>query len=297
MDIKYLTYIIAIAEERNMTKAAEKLFVSQSSLSYYLSKLEQDVGTPIFLRAKNELLLTPAGQLYVEAAQNVVEIKKQLYKNISDLNHKAHIVISTTSLWGNRLFADVIPQFREAFPDVTFELSQTEIIFLEKEIADGKVDFALISVDSKDELDDTTELLREEEVLFAVPKNHPYCQSHPGTEISQKELMSSFYNDNFLLSRKGSANRHLANRLFTQYSASPPSRICEVNGLLLTCDMVAQGTGVAFIPVSGKAQENLVHYYSLSPKLYRYNILVHRKNLVLNRPEQAFFDFVKNYFH
>ena len=67
----------------------------------------------LFLRAKNELLLTPAGQLYVEAAQNVVEIKKQLYKNISDLDHKAHIVISTTSLWGNRLFADVIPQFRE----------------------------------------------------------------------------------------------------------------------------------------------------------------------------------------
>ena len=52
MDIKYLTYIIAIAEEKNMTKAAEKLFVSQSSLSYYLSKLEQDVGTPLFLRAK-----------------------------------------------------------------------------------------------------------------------------------------------------------------------------------------------------------------------------------------------------
>ena len=102
MDIKYLTYIIAIAEERNMTKAAEKLFVSQSSLSYYLSKLEQDVGTPLFLRAKNELLLTPAGQLYVEAAQNVVEIKKQLYKNISDLNHKAHIFLYTLGL----LFGD-----------------------------------------------------------------------------------------------------------------------------------------------------------------------------------------------
>ena len=48
LEIKYLNYIITIANERNMTKAAEKLFVSQSSLSYYLSKLEQELGTLYF---------------------------------------------------------------------------------------------------------------------------------------------------------------------------------------------------------------------------------------------------------
>ena len=63
LEIKYLNYIITIANERNMTKAAEKLFVSQSSLSYYLSKLEQELGTPLFFRQKNELLPTPAGHL------------------------------------------------------------------------------------------------------------------------------------------------------------------------------------------------------------------------------------------
>lgn len=50
MDTKYLEYIITIADEKNMTKAAEKLYVSQSSLSYYLSKLEHELGTPLFIR-------------------------------------------------------------------------------------------------------------------------------------------------------------------------------------------------------------------------------------------------------
>lgn len=297
MDIKYLTYIITIAEEKNMTKAAEKLFVSQSSLSYYVSKLEQEIGTPLFLRTKNELLLTPAGQLYIEAAHEVVGIKERLYQNISNLDNKAHIVISTTSLWGTKMFADIVPRFKESFPDVTFELSQTEIIFLQREISSGKIDFAFISVSSKDEIDESMEILREEELFFAVPKSHPYVLSHPGNTISQADMAVNFRSENFLLSRKGSANRNLADKLFMKYFHSLPARICEVNGLPLTCNMVSQGVGVAFMPLSGKSLENQIHYYSFSPKLFRYNVLLHKKNLIFNKPEQTFFDFSKNYFH
>ncbi|RGY98436.1 LysR family transcriptional regulator [Clostridium sp. AM58-1XD] len=296
MDTKYLTYIITIAEEKNMTKAAEKLFVSQSSLSYYLSKLEHEIGTPLFLRVKNEFLLTPAGQMYIESAREVVAIKERLYQNISNLDNRAHIIISTTSVWGNRMLADIIPQIQEVFPDVTFELSQKEISILAKEISDGAIDFALLSVASKSELDDMTEVLREEELLFAVPTNHPYVRSHPGNTIFRRELVSSFRGETFYLSKKGTANRYVADRLFMEYTNSIVSHICEITGLPLTCDMVAQGTGVAFIPISGRSREKQIHYYSVQPKLYRYNILVHRKNLVLNKPEQAFCDLVKNYF-
>ncbi|MEY8339026.1 LysR family transcriptional regulator [Lachnospiraceae bacterium 62-35] len=297
MDVKYLTYIITIAEEKNMTKAAEKLFVSQSSLSYYLSKLEQEIGSPLFFRTRNQILPTPAGKLYLESAREVIAIKERLYQNISRLDNKTHIVIATTSLWGSRMFADIVPRFKDAFPDVTFELSQTEIIFLQKEISSGKIDFALLSVSFRDEIDASMEILREEELFFAIPHNHPYILSHPGNTISRKDLISCFFDDNFLLSRKGSANRNLADKLFMEGINSEPAHICEVNGLPLTCDMVAQGVGVAFIPLSGKSREDMVHYYSLSPRLYRYNVLAHKKNMIFNKPEQAFFDYARNYFH
>ena len=52
LDTKYLNYILTIARRKNMTKAAEELYVSQSSLSQYLSRLEQEIGDPLFIRAK-----------------------------------------------------------------------------------------------------------------------------------------------------------------------------------------------------------------------------------------------------
>ena len=52
MDTKYLKYVLTIARKKNMTKAAEELYVSQSSLSQYLSRLEQEIGVPLFIRAK-----------------------------------------------------------------------------------------------------------------------------------------------------------------------------------------------------------------------------------------------------
>ena len=93
MDTKYLKYVLTIARKKNMTKAAEELYVSQSSLSQYLSRLEQEIGVQLFIRAKGELLLTPAGELYVEAARKVIQIQKDLYHNIRGLNHKGHITI------------------------------------------------------------------------------------------------------------------------------------------------------------------------------------------------------------
>lgn len=62
MDFKQLTYIITIAEEHNLTKAAERLFVSQSTLSLYLNKLERELGVALFTRNKNRLTITPEGR-------------------------------------------------------------------------------------------------------------------------------------------------------------------------------------------------------------------------------------------
>ena len=296
MDVKYLTYIVTIAKEKNMTKAAEKLFVSQSSLSYYLTKLEADIGTPLFYRKKNGLFPTPVGQLYLEAAQKVIQIKEKLYKDIYNMDNKAHIILSTTSLWGTRMFAEIVPRFKTEFPEVTFELSQFEIIVLQNDITNDTIDFALLSLASLDGMEDSIEVLRKEELFFAVPKSHPYVLSHPGDTITQQDMVDNFYSDIFLLSRKGSANRILADEIFAKYRNTPPPHISEVNGLPLTCDMVASEVGVAFMPLSGRSREDMIHYYSLSPKLYRYNVLFHRKNAIYNEPEQAFVDWVKDYF-
>ena len=69
MDTRQIEYILKIAEENNITKAAEKLFLTQSALNQQLLKLERELGTPLFQRTKNKWCLTDAGRIYVEGAK------------------------------------------------------------------------------------------------------------------------------------------------------------------------------------------------------------------------------------
>ena len=72
MEIRHLRYFIAVAELRNFTKAAEASFVAQSALSQQISRLESELGTPLFVRAKKGATLTPAGELLLPHARRLV---------------------------------------------------------------------------------------------------------------------------------------------------------------------------------------------------------------------------------
>ena len=67
MDLKQIEYILKIAEEQNITRAAEKLFMTQSALNQQLLKLEKELGTPLFYRSRTSCRPTPAGEIYIEA--------------------------------------------------------------------------------------------------------------------------------------------------------------------------------------------------------------------------------------
>lgn len=296
MDVKYLNYILTIAEKRNMTKAAQELFVSQSSLSQYLSRLEQEIGTPLFIRAKGELLLTPAGQLYVNAARQVIAIQKNLYQNIRSLNLKGHITIGVTSQFGLRMFTEIIPAYKKAYPLVTIELSESNVPAITKQLLDERLDCAVMALNSTDPFSpEQVTILREEEVLFAIPAGHPYRSLNPYESMTQEELVARFGNENFLLSKRGSTLRELADGIFSAFSFTP-STVCETNSITATRSMVARGIGVTFIGQSCATDRSNVAYYRLKPGLTRLNVLVRRKGLVCNQPENALFEAICSYF-
>lgn len=295
MDVKYLKYIIAIAKKRNMTKAAEELYVSQSSLSQYLTKLEQELGTPLFYRAKGELTLTPAGELYVKAAEQVIHIQKDLYKEISSLDQKGHIMVGVTSQFALRMLSDIIPKFKKQYPEVTIEISETNPPNLTKMLVEENLDLGIMAAVSKAPFEDQMDILRTEEVYFAIPVDHPFHREHPDGPITPDDFFTHFHNDNFLLAKKGSSIGYLADQVF-EACHFKPSGMCETNSILTTRSMVASGVGVTFIAESCAVDREHVAYYSLEPKLTRYNAVVRRKNWVMSEPEQVFYGMIKDYF-
>ena len=296
MDTRYLTYILAIAQKKNMTKAAEELYVSQSSLSQYLSKLEQEIGTPLFIRTKGELTLTPAGHLYVEAARQVLQIKDQLYKDIAFLEKRGHITIGVTSQFGLRVLTDSIPKFNAAYPDYRVEITEQGVPSITKMLLEENLDLGLMAATSLSPFpEDTVDILKNEEVLFAIPSSHPYAKKNPSGTISQKDIIETFGNENFLLSRKDSTLRILSDKMFAKFHFRP-SAMCETNSITATRRMTARGIGVTFIGESCKNSAEPVTYYSLDPPLSRLNLLVRRKNWRLNEAEEYFCTLIREHF-
>ncbi|MDO4620165.1 MAG: LysR family transcriptional regulator [Lachnospiraceae bacterium] len=296
MDTKYEKYILTIANEKNMTRAAKKLYISQSSLSYYLTKLESELGTPLFFRKKNELTPTRAGRLYVDACRRIVDIHEELKEGLAQLNEKTNIVISSTSIWGMQVFSEIIPKLKNDFPDISFSLSQTDITFLQEALDEGKIDMALLSIGPKNKLTASMEILRQEEVYLAVPENHPYALAHPDdTEITEEAFAEAFQNEHFLLSHKGTANHDLADRLFSRFPKEAGYQVYDVNGIPLTLSMVTKEMGVSLIPRSGRLKDYPVRYFSFVPKLHRYNAIFYNQAIPLNKPEKVFLHYVRDY--
>lgn len=296
MDTKYLTYILTIAKRKNMTKAAEDLFVSQSSLSQYLSKLENELGTALFYRSKGSLTLTPAGELYVAAAEEVVRIKDNLYRSIQNIDNRGHITIGVTSQFGLKMLTELIPPFKALYPDVTIEISETNVPALTRLILEENIDCGIMSLNTVAPFQaQQVDILREEEVFLAVPKTHPYCQKNPGLPITIQDLAKYFSEDNMLLSKKGSTLRVLADELF-ETAQIMLSTVCETNSIIATRSMVSMGIGITLIGESCAAEEENIAYYPLMPRLTRLNAFVRRKNWMMNNPENHLRSCILHYF-
>ena len=297
MDTRYLTYILTIAKKENMTKAAEELFVSQSTLSQYLSKLESELGTPLFYRSKGRLTLTPAGSLYIEAAEKVMSIKNVLYQNIQNIENRGHITVGVTSQFGLTMLTDIIPAFKVQYPDIIIEISETNLPGLTRLISEESIDCGIMAINEIDPFSpDQVTILREEEVLFSIPVNHPYRKINQDRPIPIGEFAKSFGEENILLSKKGSTLRRLTDMVL-ENAGWIPSTVCETNSISTTRSMVAMGIGVTFISDSCAADREHVAYYHVEPKLTRLNALVTRKNWIQSQASQCFSNAIRNYFN
>lgn len=82
MGYKNLNYIVEIANQRNISKAAERLFISQSALSIYLKRIEKELGVDLFIRRNNLLIPTPEGELFVSTTKEILRLEEELYTRI-----------------------------------------------------------------------------------------------------------------------------------------------------------------------------------------------------------------------
>lgn len=238
MDVKQIEYIVKIAEENNITRAAEKLFITQSALNQQLLKLERELGTPLFHRSRTNWCPTEAGRVYLKNAKEMLRIKKETYNQISDIaaTKKGKLSVGFTPGRGISMFTSVYPSFHQTYPDIIVEPVEKSVRELQAMIAEDDLDVGFLTLCEKHKTNDEYLTLNSEEIVVAIPAGHPLgtLAAPYGEPFSTLDIRHLMY-EPFVLMNKNSTMRSMVDGIFQEAGFSPHVLFeTKNNGTILT---------------------------------------------------------------
>ena len=144
MNFLHLKYFLLVAEELNITRAAERLYISQQSLSNHISNMERELNVKLFTRSP-KLSLTYAGDLLVETATQILDLHSQYLAKVGDINrhYMGVLRLGISHTCGLALLPEILPRFQAEFPMVEFSLFEGNSNQLEDELSHGRVDLII----------------------------------------------------------------------------------------------------------------------------------------------------------
>ncbi|ONC33874.1 LysR family transcriptional regulator [Burkholderia pseudomallei] len=245
MELRQLRYFIAVAEEMNITRAAQRLHMTQPPLSRQLQLIEDEIGLPLFERGARPLKLTDAGRVLYAQARRVLEQADELApltRRLAQAAERIVIGFVPSTLYG--ALPEVIRAFREAAPVV--ELSLIEMFTLEQlgALKGGRIDigFGRLRFDD-DRL--VREVLVEERLIAALPDGHPLAA--PDASISLADIAGQTLIVYPSTPRPSFADQQLS---ALRDGGLAPAAVHEVRELQTALGLVAAQVGVSLVPES-----------------------------------------------
>ena len=291
MDLKQLTYIVTIAQEQNLSRAAEKLYVSQSTLSLYLKKLEQELGIPLFTRRNNRLSITPAGKLYMQTAQELLEMKEALYKTLRARRTQQTLNIGIASQLLLQIFAQVLIAFKPTAPNFTVNITEGRSVDLIARLEAGEIDTAIVGRSAILENDRCNiRLLWKEEFCLVLPPSHPHRDVDSADYDNPPAAdMGLFSNSNFALCPHDTCDYQIASAILLDHNMNG-TVFCELNNTVSICNMVREGLCLSIMPSYCVPRDMGLLVCRPRTSYYRYALLIRQKDRTAAPEEEALLD-------
>ncbi len=227
MDLKQIEYIVKIDDEHSITRAAEKLFVTQSALNQQLLRLEKELGAPLFHRSKVDMRPTEIGQVYLDNAREILRIKQRTYNLINDMTDakKGRLSIGFTPGRGSEMFTHVYPSFHQAYPNVIVEPHELSVHRQQQMISQGNLDIGFQTLSERQRTDSEYIKLGEEEIFLLVPSIHPAAEQLAATQTASAPFpianLTLFQYEPFVLMYKESTIRAITDEIFRKSGFTP----------------------------------------------------------------------------
>ena len=243
MELRHLRYFVAVAEELNFTRAAQRLNTAQPSLSQQIKQLEAHVGVPLLDRTKRHVALTAGGKVLLRESREILahlERAKQ-WTVRAEQGKSAELVIGVVPAAEIKILPKLIPLAKRKLPKVRLVFHNLPSAEQKRLLATGSLDIGLL----RGPLEDThlaVEDILWEKLVAGLPARHPLARKKA---VSIRQLNQLPF---IMVSRDGSPELHDAVRAFCERSGLHPRVVQQADNILGNLNMIRAGIGFALLP-------------------------------------------------
>ncbi|MDO4328854.1 MAG: LysR family transcriptional regulator [Lachnospiraceae bacterium] len=292
MDLRQIENIVAIEQEQSISKAAEKLFLTQSALNQQLLKLEKELGVQLFERRKHSMIPTFAGRIYLSTAHQMLDMKRETYKIIHDISEETtgEISVAYTPERGSLMFSHIYPIFHKKFPNVSFKIHEARVKKMEQLLLQKEVTLACTTYTGTHR---NPELefweMKEELMILGLPKTHPlaYLAGEKSYETFPEIDLRLLRDESFTLISKETRMRDMVDIAF-EHAGFRPKILFESTSTMTVINIVKNQVSPAFFPQSYVDPDAPIVYFTVAPRQTWMRCVAYLKGSYLTKPEKYF---------
>lgn len=288
MTLRHFQIFISVCDEQGMTQAAQKLHISQPSISQAVKELEEHYQVRLFERLGKKLFLTPAGQELLHYARHIISLSAQTEKTLRSFSLAAPIRLGATLSIGESIFIDIITRLKKAMPEQEAYSHVHNTAALEDALLRDELDAALVEGSITSAYLTQIPFLEDELIFIISPALLP-------PEGFTREQLTELP---FILREKGSGTRNLFEHVMNQHHLQ-----CHVTGSYNNTESIRQavaaGLGISAISsrlVAKELQEGKLASFTIPGITFRRSFrIVYHKNKYLTAGLKTFIDLCKSY--
>ncbi len=261
MELRQLEYFVAVAEEANFTRAAERIHVAQPAVSAQIQRLERELGHPLLDRSRRTVRLTGAGEAALPFARAALAAVADIHVAVEELTHLVRGTVTIGTVTSHSVdIAALLADYHADHPNVEITLSTDSSDALIDSVRAGRLDAAIVSVgpdDRPEGLD--VEVVTDEAIQAAVSRTDELA--------SRKTVRLSDLADRRLIALPvGAGIRHQFDAACAKAGVNP--RIAfEASTPVALADLAERGLGVAIVPASVPRGRDQLHALAIVPEL------------------------------
>lgn len=252
--LQQLRILKAVATEKNFTKAAAVLYISQPSLSKQIKILEKNLNTLLINRERNKLSLTESGQVFLQYSERILALCEESCRALIDLKNgeRGNLTVGASQTIGTYLMPRILALFAQNYPQIDLKVQVNSSRIIAKNIINREIDIAVvggeISYDLQRNL--TIQPFVYDELSLIISKSHPFAKKK---QINKEDL---YCLDFITLNSNSTIKKFIDNILIhNQIETNQLKTILQLNSIEGIKTAVSLGLGAAFVSSSAIEKE------------------------------------------